>query len=89
MTELKTGITVTVRYFAAAGAAAGVPEEAVTVAAESTVADLLTMLCERNSDLAQVLARCAFLCDGLAVRDHDRPLTSVRTLDVLPPFAGG
>lgn len=84
-----TGIAVTVRYFAAARAAAGVESETVTVPSGATVADLIDDLAGRNAGLATVLSRCSYLCDGIAVRVHDIGLRSGQTIDVLPPFAGG
>jgi sulfur-carrier protein len=80
---------VTVRYFAAARAAAGAETETVGVSAGSTVADLISHLGTRGPKLAAVLERCSFLCDGVAVRDRARPLATNQTVDVLPPFAGG
>lgn len=83
------GIAVTVRYFAAACAAAGVESETLTVAPDTTVADLINGIAGRNPRLSTVLDRCSFLCDGMAVRDRTTPLRAGETLDVLPPFAGG
>ena len=82
-------IDVTVRYFAAARAAAGTETETVSIASGATVTDLLATLRTRNSKLAVVLDRCSFLCDGVAVRDGLKPLRTNQTVDVLPPFAGG
>ncbi len=84
-----TGETITVRFFAAACAAAGSESEQLTVPSGATVNELVDMLGVRSQELAQVLDRCSFLCDGLAVRDPTRPLHSGNTIDVLPPFAGG
>ena len=89
MTETRIGVRVTVRYFAAACAAAGAEEEVVTAPPGVTVADVVAGLADRNADLARVLQRCSFLQDGIAVRDMASPLVSGQTLDVLPPFAGG
>jgi sulfur-carrier protein len=82
-------IGVTVRYFAAARAAAGSDSEQLTVRPGATVDDLVDRLGDDNRELARVLARCSFLCDGLAVRDRARTLQAGETIDVLPPFAGG
>jgi sulfur-carrier protein len=82
-------IDVTVRYFAAARAAAGVESETVAVVPGATVTDLLATLRTRNDKLAVVLERCSFLCDGIAVRDVQKVLETNQTVDVLPPFAGG
>lgn len=83
------GIQVTVRYFAAARAAAGAESETVVVRPGTTVAELIGRLAERGSRLASVLGRCSYLCDGVAVRDETAPLRRGNTIDVLPPFAGG
>ncbi len=84
-----TSIDVTVRYFAAAQAAAGAGSEIVSVPADATIGDLVEALRLRSEKLARVLERCSFLCDGFAVRDTQERLETNRTVDVLPPFAGG
>lgn len=85
----RTGIAVTVRYFAAARAAAGVESETVTVPRGATMADLVGNLAGRDARLATVLGRCSYLCDGIAVRLQGTALRPGETIDVLPPFAGG
>lgn len=82
-------LQLTVRYFAAARSAAGVESETVLVAAGTTVAALVGTLAARDPELARVLARCSFLCDGFAVRDEALNLVDGQIIDVLPPFAGG
>jgi molybdopterin synthase sulfur carrier subunit len=82
-------IDVGVRYFAAARAAAGSDSEGLAVRAGVTVGDLVDELSGRNPELARVLLRCSYLCDGVAVHDKTQPLHSGNTIDVLPPFAGG
>jgi len=82
-------LKVTIRYFAAARAAAGTESETLDIAPDSTVDDLLGQLRDRSADLATVLDRCSFLCDGVAVRDRGARLQTHQTIDVLPPFAGG
>jgi sulfur-carrier protein len=82
-------VQLTVRYFAAARAAAGTESETVRVAAGTTVAALVDTLAAREPELARVLKRCSFLCDGIAVRDEALNLLDGQTVDVLPPFAGG
>jgi sulfur-carrier protein len=82
-------IEVTVRYFAAARAAAGAESETVSLRAGTTVAELVDGLAARGAQLATVLSRCSYLRDGIAVRDETTPLRSGNTIDVLPPFAGG
>lgn len=84
-----TTVLITIRYFAAAAAAAGVETETLAIAPGTTIATLVARLGEGNSELARVLKRCSFLSDGFAVRDATKPLTTPQTLDVLPPFAGG
>jgi sulfur-carrier protein len=83
------GIQVTVRYFAAARAAAGAESESVILRPGTTVADLVKRLAAPGTRLATVLSRCSYLCDGIAVRDETKALQSGDTIDVLPPFAGG
>ena len=51
--------------------------------------DLVERLGARSPELATVLDRCSFLCDGMAVRNRAEPLRTNQTVDVLPPFAGG
>ena len=81
---------VTVRYWAAAKAAAGVAEERYEAA---TLADALAVVRERHpGELARVLRRCSFLVDGdpVGTRGHDTVrLADGGTVEVLPPFAGG
>ena len=83
------GIQVTVRYFAAALAAAGADSETMTLRSGTTVAELVKTLAGRGELLANVLNRCSYLRDGVAVRDATIALRSGDTIDVLPPFAGG
>lgn len=78
---------ITVRYFAAAAEAAGLGTEQLAAA---TVGELrAAMLAAHGAALEQVLARCALLADGLRLADDASPLRDGRTVDVLPPFAGG
>ena len=79
----------TIRYFAAARAAAGFDDEIVGVAPGTTVGALLDSLGGRDPELAKVLSRCSYLCDGIAVRDLGMTVGDAQTIDVLPPFAGG
>lgn len=80
----------TVRYFAAARAAAGVDSERLELREGAAVADVLDEVSRRHGDeLASVLLRCSFLLDSVAVRDRGVPVTAGAELDVLPPFAGG
>jgi sulfur-carrier protein len=84
-----TTLQVTVRFFAAARAAAGHESETIRLRPPATVAGLVDQLSERDAELAKVLKRCSFLCDGVAVRDAEMALDNAQTVDVLPPFAGG
>jgi molybdopterin synthase sulfur carrier subunit len=84
-----TRLQVTVRYFGAARGAAAVDSETLTVDADTSIDQLAQALAGRNGRLAAVLARCSYLCDGVAVRDPTARVLTGQTIDVLPPFAGG
>ncbi|MCQ9185829.1 MoaD/ThiS family protein [Streptomyces sp. IBSBF 2953] len=81
---------VTVRYWAAAKAAAGVAEEPHDAA---TLSEALDAARERHpGELVRVLRRCSFLVDGdpVGTRAHETVrLADGGTVEVLPPFAGG
>jgi molybdopterin synthase sulfur carrier subunit len=82
--------TLTVRYFAAARAAAGVLEEQLTMPEGATIAHVLRELEVRHGEqLGQVIQRSSFLLDEIAVRDTQSEPDMGSTLDILPPFAGG
>jgi molybdopterin synthase sulfur carrier subunit len=80
----------TLRFWAAAKAAAGVAQEeydAVTLAGALAAAQAA-----HGDGLARVIARSTFVVDGNPVggRAHDSVLlTDGGTVEVLPPFAGG
>ena len=80
----------TIRYWAAARAAAGVAEEQTSA---STLAEaLLLARSVRDERFEKVLGVCSFVVDGdpVGARDHEQVRLSGRGLvDVLPPFAGG
>lgn len=82
---------ITVRYFAGARTAAGVPEETLAVpSATLTLEQLMTLLANRRGGrLERVLGAASFLVDGVACRDRGRELRMGTVVDVLPPFAGG
>lgn len=88
VTEPQAGATL--RYWAAARAAAGVAAEQ-TVAA--TLAEALALARSGRDDrFAQVLSVCSYVVDGepVGARDHASvALPSGGLVDVLPPFAGG
>jgi molybdopterin converting factor small subunit len=88
-----SGTGVLVRYWAAAKAAAGLPEERYP--APGDLAGLLDAVRERHgadARLAEVLRRCSYLVDEMSpgTRDpSDVPVPDGAVVDVLPPFAGG
>jgi molybdopterin synthase sulfur carrier subunit len=80
----------TIRYWAAAREAAGVPEEPYD--AGTLAAALATASAGRDDRFRQVLLRCSFLVDGQPVgtRAHGAvTLPEGGVVEVLPPFAGG
>lgn len=80
----------TIRFWAAARAAAGVPEEQYDAV---TLADALAAARTAHGErLATVLERCSFIVDDepVGVRPHDSVvLRDGGSVEVLPPFAGG
>ena len=87
--------TVTVRYWASARAAAGVPQDVIALPGPVSLADLIDLAVGRRDEstgLRKVLHVCSVLVD-------DRPVGSSVPVDVLvetgssveflPPFAGG
>ena len=81
-------MTVSVRLFAAARAAAGVGEVQVD---PGSLGIILRALESDHPSLAEVLPRCSYLVDGVAVHGDPDEITvsDGLELDVLPPFAGG
>jgi molybdopterin converting factor small subunit len=83
-------VTVSLRYWAGAKAAAGMEEE--TVEAVSVAAALDTAR-ERRKDLRfeRVLAVSSILVDGKLTRadELDADLAGPVRVEILPPFAGG
>ncbi len=77
--------TVTVRYWAAARAAAGTDSETRTGASVGEVVDAAVAA---HPELARVAAVASFLLDGRAV-GREEPVPDGGTVEVLPPFAGG
>ena len=84
-TDLSTDHGVTVRYWAAARAATGVPSDVVS---GSTVDEVVAAAIVLHPDLRPVAAVATFLLDGAAA-GRDRPVPRGATVEVLPPFAGG
>ena len=91
-TDLPTSgrATATIRYWAAARAAAGVASEQTS--ARTLAEALLLARSVRDDRFGQVLSVCSFVVDGEPVggRDHSTvALSGGGLVDVLPPFAGG
>ena len=87
--------SVTVRYWAAARAAAGVECDEVPVQAGTTLADLLAAVPGLHPDrprLADVVGVCSVLVGERPVGSSDPSSVLVEpgaTVELLPPFAGG
>lgn len=86
---------ITVRYFAAARAAAACESEQVPLSRSLDRAGLVALLTERHPEppagepaLATVLEQSSLLVDGRAMRGADVVASGAR-VDVLPPFSGG
>lgn len=79
---------VTVRFFAAARAAAGTDAAHTS---PGSLAKVTSALADAHPDLTMVLPRCSFLLNGVAVHGDwaDVMVDDGAELDVLPPFAGG
>jgi molybdopterin synthase sulfur carrier subunit len=83
-------VTVLVRFFAAARAAAGLDEEKVAVPAPASVETVAQKLRSLHPDgLPRILDAAGFLLDGVAIRDRSHTVRDGAELDILPPFAGG
>ncbi len=86
-----------IRYFAAAQAATGMNEETLLHAGPISINDLREQLTalhpisasEHTPPLGELLTRCSFLRNEVAVRDLAADLDPEDVVDVLPPFAGG
>lgn len=86
-----------IRYFAAARAATGMDEESLLHSSPMTLADLFDQLTalhpvsasDHTPALAELLGRCSFLRNEVAVRGSSTELNPDDVVDVLPPFAGG
>lgn len=86
---------ITVRYFAAARAAAACESEQVPLPEALDRAGLVALLARRHPEppsgepsLATVLEQSSLLVDGRAMRGADVVAAGAR-VDVLPPFSGG
>jgi molybdopterin converting factor small subunit len=80
----------TIRYWAAARAAAGVESEPFAAA---TLAEALAAAAARHGpELARVLTACSFLIDSDPVGKREHASVALRdgvVIEALPPFAGG
>jgi sulfur-carrier protein len=87
--------SVTVRYWAAARAAAGVECDVLPAAEVRTLADVLAAVRSLHADrprLSDVLAVCSVLVGDRpvgSVEPGDVVLAAGDTVELLPPFAGG
>jgi sulfur-carrier protein len=86
--------TVTLRYWAAAKAAAGVAEDVVPVAGPVMLAELLerAVALHPDSRLHAVLGVCSVLVGDRPVGSRDAGSVQFgpgETVEFLPPFAGG
>ena len=83
---------VTIRYWAAAKEAAGVPQESVDAVTLRDALDLAVASRRPDTRLATVIARSSFLVNadpvGRAARESI-VLDEGAVIEVLPPFAGG
>lgn len=79
-------MAVTVRFFAAARAAAGVNE--ITLDSSSAM-QILDQAASLHPKLGQVLPQCSYLLDEVSLKDLSVLVSDGSILDVLPPFAGG
>jgi molybdopterin converting factor small subunit len=76
----------TIRYWAAARAAAGTHEEPYE--GDTLESVLLDASSVHGPELARVLSMCSFLVDGARL-GPDAALPEGAVIEVLPPFAGG
>ena len=89
-----SGPVVTVRYWAAARAAAGVDTEEVELSGPAVLSDVLAAIRARHPEqrFRAVLASCALMVGERPVTGHDPEQVRFEpgeSLEVLPPFAGG
>lgn len=84
---------VTVRYWASARAAAGVPDDQVPVSGPTTLAVVLDEVRARHPGrLSEVLEVCSFLVGDRPVGTTEPAGVALEpgsTVELLPPFAGG
>jgi len=83
---------VTIRYWAAAKEAAGVPEESVDAVTLSDALNAAVASRKPSVRLAEVIARSSFLVNADPVGRADKDsimLDDGAVIEILPPFAGG
>jgi molybdopterin synthase sulfur carrier subunit len=87
------GSGVTVRYWAAARAAAGVPEDRIPVTGSTSLAAVLdSVRALHPGRLHDVLEVCSFLVGDRPVGTTEPAEVTIQpgqTVELLPPFAGG
>jgi molybdopterin converting factor small subunit len=88
MTIEQRHAAVTVRYWAAARAAAGVDAQTLELLAPTTVGAVVDAAVAAHPPLARVARVATFLLDGRSV-DRETSVVDGASLEVLPPFAGG
>jgi molybdopterin synthase sulfur carrier subunit len=90
MLETNPIVPVSLHYWAAARAAAGVADEEIEA---RSVAEALQLACDERADphFNKVIKASSVLIDGLTAHQEDleRLLTAPERVEVLPPFAGG
>lgn len=83
---------VTVRYWAGARAAAGVPEDVFEVSGPVTLAEVVRRVLAAHPAAERVVGVCSVLVGDRPVGGHDPEDVVVEpgtTVELLPPFAGG
>lgn len=92
-TGMSVSTSVTVHYWAAAKAAAGVSEETIELPGEAMLSDLTAAVRDRHgAELDRVITVCSVLLDGRQPESRDAattPLPDRTVVEFLPPFAGG
>lgn len=84
------GVSVELRYFAAAAEAAGCLAEQLELPAGTTLTGLRALLTGRSPQMAQVVGASTFLLNAVSSRpEASTTLADGDRVDVLPPFAGG
>lgn len=92
-TAMSVSTLVTVHYWAAAKAAAGVSEETFEFPGEAMLSDLTAAVRDRHgAELDRVIAVCSVLIDGRQPETREPAKTKLPdrvVVEFLPPFAGG